>query len=350
MSPTNYNEAYLITEKEYRRMFEPLYKKFFIPRVLIQFPVILPFHIPIPNTSGLSVQVDDHAVCTYLFLILSITEQTTLGNLAGKFVPVETRKSCVEMTYVTDEELEWGNIDLSKYFDILVEKLNLLISSYLITMKDIDAYRVSREMFQMASLCRFIRVDDWRGQEVAIFRLHTDVPYERPMLTEVQLDDISQFAHVLQNNLNPFVLSEEIMTSARRHFKEGFYREAIIYAQTSVEAFLSTLYISILQQEGKTLAEAEALRENTSFMSMVKKEFHPRIGGAWKVEDKRTKVGQWYDDTYTLRNKIAHSGYMPSFEETQTALGPAMGLRSYILSLVKSKKKKYPALQPYFFS
>jgi hypothetical protein len=348
MSDSNFEEAYLITEEEYRKMFDPLYRRFFTPKVLIQFPVILPFHIPIPDTSGISIVVDDHIICTYIFSILSITEQTTLGNLDGKFVPIETRKSRVEMTYVTDEGLVWDSINLTAYFDVLVEKLNVLITAYLITMKDVDAHNISREMFQMASLCRFIQVDNWNQQHVVVFRLHNDVAYERPMLNEAQLNKISRFAHILQNNLNPFILSEEILTSARRHFKEGFYRETVIYAQTSVETFLSALYISILQQEGSTLTEAETARENTPFMSMIKKEFHPRIGGSWNVDNKRTKIGKWHDSTYLLRNQIAHGGYMPSFEKTQAALDAAMELRSYVLSLIRAKKKKYPTLQAYF--
>jgi hypothetical protein len=348
MPGNDHDEAYLLTKVEYYKTFEPLYEKVFKPKVLIQFPVILPFHIPIADASGLSVVVDDHIICTYLISTLVITEQTTLGNLDGKFVPVEMRKSRVEMTYATDIELDWGVVDLTPCFDLLVEQLNLIITSYVIVMKDIDAHRVSREMFQMASLCRFIKINSWDEQHVAMFRLHNDVPYQRQVLTEDQLDKISWFAHILQENLNPFVLSEEIMISARKNFKEGFYRETVIYAQTSIETFFSVLFVTILLQEGKSFAEAEALRENTPFISLIKKEFHSRLGGAWKVDDARMRVGVWHRDTYILRNKVAHGGYLPSFEETQNALRASIDLRSYVVALIKAKKKKYPTLQPYF--
>jgi hypothetical protein len=334
------NPTYFLTQEEYAKSFEPLYKQHLEPKTLIQFPIILPFCLPIPSESAISFIVNDNAICTYLFTVFSIKEPTTIGALDDKFVHVENTKTRVEMTYVTNQELEWkSEIDFSIYFDILVGVMNSLIASYLVTKKDTDAYRVSREMFQIASLCRFIRTDSWDKPEHAIFRLHSNAPYERDTLTQEQIDKIIWYAHVLLENLNPFILSEEMMMSARRTFKEGFYREAVIFAQTSVETVLSTLYVNLLIHEGKSPSDAEKIKEDISFMSMLKKEFHSRVGGKWNVEDKRTKAGIWYHNAYILRNKVAHGGYAPTFEEAKLAMDAAYEFRIYVIELIKKKER-----------
>ena len=50
-------------------------------------------------------------------------------------------------------------------------------------------------------------------------------------------------------------------------------------------------------------------------------------------KNKNNEIGEWYNITYTLRNKVAHAGYHPNKNETLEAINSAMTLRLYIISL-----------------
>lgn len=349
-------EPFLVNKDSYPDRFEGVYHHAFVPKTLLQFGIILPFQIPVCEDSARHFVNDDDSISTYHFSTFISHYETSAGAIDEPLQSVELLRSRVEMVFVTAEALEWQEGPeamtpmLSKYFDVLLNRLNQLLVAYLILTKDSDVHTVSLEMLQLVSLYRFVKLDEpepWDTAKLGMLVLNPDVPYNRPPLTEEQDMRVSRYAHAQHNDLNPFILSEEMALAARRNFRKGFYRETVILAQISVETLLNTLFVQILVTEGASQIDAEAKVEDTAFKSMVQNQFHPRIGGRWNVEDANTQVGQWWADTYLLRNRVTHGGYKPTKGEVSDALVSAHQLRHYVASLLKKNKKKYPNLSHY---
>jgi hypothetical protein len=175
-----------------------------------------------------------------------------------------------------------------------------------------------------------------------IFMIHPDIPLEKKMLQKEDVKRVLDFSYVTRDSTNPFIQQEELYLSAERYFKEGFYRDSVMNVQTMIEEFLRTLHIHLILSEGKSEAEVATIRENMPFISMVKQEFHERIGGSWQINNQNTAVGNWYTKTYSLRNRVSHSGYFPTYYEAREALDAAIELRNYVIALIKRKRKLTP--------
>jgi hypothetical protein len=239
---------------------------------------------------------------------------------------------------------------LSGIFDRLLGKLNALIVAYVILTRDHQAYRVSREMFEFGSVYRSIVPGDWEKGATGLFLLHRNVPFEKPEMSQNQHDQVVWYASVIEQQLNPFILVEELSVSARRELLGGGYRESVVFAQTSIETMLATLLSHAMKSEGRSDAEIEKQLQDIGFATRLKREYHGRFGGVWSVEKHGTPVADWFTKTYRLRNRIVHAGYAPTFFEASAALEAAGDMISFIVTRVRAASKRYPSLQPFFES
>jgi hypothetical protein len=336
-----------LNEEKYLSSYLPVYRRMGVePSLLLQFPVLLPFHIPFKPGLTVTFWLDGGDACTLNFTALTTTQGVYAGVVSNKPVDVPMHRSRVEMTYVfgTPKAAMNTESEVSQTFDLLVHRLNSLIAAYAVVTKDHRVYRVSREMFEFGSIWRVIHPNDWQNQGVGLFLLHMEVPFAKPEMDDATQKRVVWFANVLEREWNPFILSEELSLSARRAFLNGSYREAIVFAQTSVETFLSTLLATMLREEGLTDSEIDRMLEDVPFLSRVRREYHKRLGGQWTIEGKGA-VNAWYAHTYVLRNHIIHAGYQPTFDETAKALDGARDLVRYALSLSRTAAKRFPELQ-----
>ncbi|HEX6292922.1 MAG TPA: hypothetical protein VFZ66_27310 [Herpetosiphonaceae bacterium] len=346
---STFNQVFSLTEWNFYKFIRPAAGILgFNPKSVVEFSIILPFYLPFPQEATLSIHVEKKAICTYKFFEIVREESLIPGQEDAPTVDI--KNSRVEMIYTTSEEIDiFGeNLDLTAYFDTLMEKLNFYIIAYLIKTKNINTYRVSKEMLHFTCFFRCIALSNWHNMREGLFYLNENLPQKLETLSEDILNDVVVYVHIINQKINPFILHEELLMKARRQFKDGFYQDAVLYAQMSIEEFLNTLYINILLHEGKSDVEAELLREQIPFMTMVKKEFHLRLGGKWDINNPTTELGRWYKDVYLLRNVIAHKGYFPSFSEVDKALAATHDFRLYVVSLIRKKKKVYQKLSEYF--
>lgn len=84
---------------------------------------------------------------------------------------------------------------------------------------------------------------------------------------------------------------------------EGFYDEAVISIQTSIEILIRIIYREVLICSGTSELDIEKILEDESFMSVVKKQLAKYIGGVWDITREETPIGKWYNNTYKIRNK-----------------------------------------------
>lgn len=344
------DKLFAINSASFKKDFLPVYERHFTPKYIVQFPVLLPFHIPFKNGICVTLFTKRKGACTYHFSSITTNHHVSMGVVAPTLLEVPVHETRVEMTFVTAKRMKRNEKLLSDTFDMLLEGLNLVLSAYLIQTKDVDVHRISKEMIQFGSMYRIIPIQRWHKFIHGLFLVHFDVPYSRSILSKGITEKIIWYANVINQQWNPFMLSEEFALGARRNIKNGFYKESVLYAQMSIETFLRALFIQLLLSEGKALAEAESINENIPFMQMVKRKFNIRLGGRWNTKNVRSKLGRWYKCTYRIRNSIVHTGYSPTYSETKKALSAVGDFRSYVISLTKKQKKKYPDLQKFFIT
>jgi len=178
--------------------------------------------------------------------------------------------------------------------------------------------------------------------------LNFDVPYDKAELKQIDEIEICRHAILVMNDLNPYILSEDLMINAKRNLKNGFYKEAVINSQSAIETFLQRVLIQLLESEGKSSREINYKLEGTPFMRMVKREFYTRIGGIWIPGKSETDIGKWYKYTYLIRNKVVHRGATPTTEEANHSVSAAISLMSYVITLLQSSQAKYPTISSFF--
>ncbi len=347
------DEFYFLNKDSYPNDFLPVYKKAEIhPKRIFQSAVILPFHIPIQSGTCVTIVLDDNLAFTLVFGDVNTTNKFTAGIVRNEPFEIPVSRTVAEFNLVTSstkfhEKEGEEDFDLMSYlFDLCTEKLNFFLTSYLVTTKDTSIHQVSIKMFEVASAFRFINPNEW-NYEIGLFLFHGNAPYQKPEITLEETQEVIWYANVINQNWNPFILIEELMLNAKRNFATGFYREAIIYSQTAFETFVRTLLSELFKEEGKSETELNQTFDNYGFMGVLKREFHPRIGGRWDVTDESTELGVWNRDCYTIRNRIIHGGYNPTHDDANLAIGSADQAIIKILELTSAKKKNYPKVLEY---
>lgn len=345
----NLENLFHINQKEYLKFSDALIKQInYTPINLIQAFVLLPFHIPFANDLSLTLPIDQCTTITFHFTDLNSTDRYSAGILDIKSSEIIQQKSKVEMAVFSAKSIDESNInnELNCAYDLMIKNLNLIIISYLIVTKDVSCYQITKEMLAPICMMQIINVIQWQKLWSGIFLTHKNVEFVKKALNETEVFKIFQQAHNIKNNFNPFVLSEELLLNSIRNFNEGHYKEAVFYIQSSIETFLKTLLVKLLEIEQLTELAIDQKLEKPNFMGMVKKEFNTRLGGIWDINNINSEIGKWHNYTYKLRNKIVHSGYMPNFDETNTAISFGINFINYIKDLIK--KNKNPDLLKYF--
>lgn len=344
-------EQHAFAREIYKKKYLPAYEKLELtPRRLLRIPIVLPFQLPFPEAATFTFCLGKSEACTLSFGTLTSRQPvhadlTTPPPANGGVLPTK-----VMMTYVTESDAPIGNSEqeATRVFDLMVAKLNQMISAYLVVSKDYTVYRVSHGMFEFGSIVAEIDPVAWETLSFGLFLLHTNTRVAKSELNQEELGKVAWFVEVIEQGLNPFILSEEMALMADREFQGGCYREAVMYAQSSIEIFLSTLLTKILEIEGTAPEAIERMLQEVGFATRLRREYHPRLGGSWDVNNATSPLGHWYANTYQLRNRVVHGGYAPNQLEAKVAVDAASALRSHVINLIYQVRVEFKHLRNYF--
>lgn len=337
---------FLIGEDLFYSQIEPLYKnvKFDINRFL-EFEISLPFQLALEDKSLFSFK-KENCILHYFYKIREREEVM----VEHKDLPVKKYYTSVivaiSYNFNIYKEEAYENIQ-NKLFDYSLEELNKQIIAYTTCAKDDRCFRVTKEMLFPIIVMNLVNLEEIKNEE-SIFMLHMDVPYKKESLKQENIYECLRIYNIYNEKLNPLIHSESYVLKARRKFREGFYDEAVISIQTSIEILIRIIYREVLICSDISELDIEKILEDESFMSIVKKKLAKYIGGIWDITRKETPICNWYNNTYKMRNKIVHGGYFPTFNETDIAISAAMEFREYIFKRVREKKKVYSKLNEYF--
>lgn len=333
-------ETFFLDKENYESQYKPPLKNYNF-KDAIQFAIILPFEIPLTNNSIVSIK-EKNSVLNYHFSRIEEGKAYTAGALQGEGAPLRFFLTRVEMTLFTEKNYYMFNQkEFSDIFNLLLDNLNIYITALQIKGKDIELYRLTQEMLEPSCFYRVVKLENglFEKKKEGLFLLHMNVVDEKNSISAERNLEIINFAMALKNKENPFVLTEELMLNAMRSYKNGFHKESILHAQTSIETFLRTLFSECLKIEGANQQKIEKIQKETNYITMVKREFSKRIGGSWDITNERNEVGNWYKNCYELRNKIIHSGYDPTKIEADLGLSSARNLRTFVFNRIKNTTK-----------
>jgi len=337
-------------------------KYYFAPKILVQFGLVLPYFIPFPEQSMLFYKVNSEEVCYLTFTSIWDKQTVFTGSYKNDGTQVDIKRTRVEVTYAFKKHTNiFDDVDenslkdpvqdlLTDVFDMSLSKVNNVVEAYLAKTKDSKAHKLTKEHFDIALLFRISNGHNYKELTSILFAIHMNAPnISSEYLSHSKTDEIMNYVDVVGDNLNPFVAGNEFMIEARRNFAYGSYRQAIINAQTSVEIFMYNIYREFLKQEGFTSEEITAKSESMRYKSLVKDQFFTRLGGDFDISDYKTRVGEWWANTYQYRNKVVHEGYRPSFSECDEAIYHATDIIEYIVELIykPENKHKYPNILQY---
>ncbi|MEM6429068.1 MAG: hypothetical protein AAF708_07490 [Deinococcota bacterium] len=340
-------KPFFLEQDKYVEHFKPIYEKIIDPKQLIQFAISLPFLLRLDDGAIISFE-GEGSIATLIFHTFNINEGIADEINGESITTLPSSKTRVEMVAARERELSSDTeSELSDIFNWLLTKLNLVIRSYIIVKKDINAYPVSREKLFPTTIYRIIQLPEF-SCPTGLLILNMHFPYESKPIPIEQQEKVMWFANVLDQGWNPFLNSEEFALDAKREFSIGNYGNTIIHMQTSIETFLSTLYVQCRVLENISIEDAILERENISFIGMVKREFATRIGGSWNINDNTSTLGAWYNTTYSLRNRVAHGGYRPSYHEALNALTAAINLKKDIIDRIQKLQKQYTDIKKFF--
>lgn len=332
------NTDFILDKEFFDGVYLHTFKDRYVLRTAIQFSVTLPFQVPFPSFSVVSFP-EEISILSYIFSETELEKEYTAGALE-KGHSIQYSNTRVEMTLLSNKVFYGlSETELSDIFNRLLEGLNSFLTAYIIKSKDINVYKVSKEMLEIFCLWRKINLNAFTVKECGLFMLNNNVAHKKEVLNGISQQEIVEYSIVTQGKANPFILSEELILSAKRSLAQGFYKECIINAQTSVETFLRTLFKECMKIEGLEDSEIQIRQQDTHFSSLIRKEFSRRLGGSWDVTNERKEIGTWYKKCYELRNLIIHSGYDPSFLEVDQGLSAAMNFRVFVRNRVEKSSK-----------
>lgn len=351
-----FEKDYLRNRSVYERDFLPIYSKAGVaPDRIFQTMVLLPFEIPFEDGRCITMILGENEAVTFIFSSFLSKQKFFFDRTGDDSLKLDVAKTFVEMNYV----MKRGEVDLdlsfetqierenpSELFDTCIEKLNLVLTSYLIVIKDVSIYRLNSKMLDVLCPYRFINPNNWESWS-DVFFLHDNIPYKKTSLSEEDEYEVVSYASVINREQNPFVLSLELKLNATRYFINGQFREAILYCQTAFEMFLRTLLSELFRKENRSPDDLDDIYDKYGFIGVLKREFPSRLGGNWDIMNSQSSLRAWYENCYKRRNRIIHGGYFPNALETKEALDSTEAAIVYILNLLSKKTNKYRDVYEY---
>ncbi|MDE1550068.1 hypothetical protein, partial [Jeotgalibaca caeni] len=316
----------------------------------LEFEVVLPFYIPLGLGKTITLGSDEGFYSYRFDEVIVNTSFKYPFEKPAEMLDVQKTKLimmvAIRLSY--KDFLKEAEFYYNYYFDKLIDNLNTIVISYMIATKDDESHYLTKEMLPSHVVVSTTDLNTWESNR-GLFLLHENVPYKKGLLTEEEIREIIRMQVVATYELNPFVTGEKYVLFAKRYMKQGFYQEAVLYAQVSVEVFIRQLFKELLiEADNKLDEEVTQILEDTSFMSIIKSKLPHYLGGNWNIKNETTAVGKWYKNTYLLRNRAIHVGKIPDFSESSEALHDAIEFRQFVLERVVANKRKYPTLRNYF--
>lgn len=344
------------------REFEPVVRKLGCPPTthILAFQVALPFDVRVQRGTAYTARVGSNAACTVTIHRAIVKQRSPLFAMFEKTNDEpewEVGQAVAELVgYVSGGDPDlikegFSSDALSAMFDLMLGALNTYLAGYLFATRDIRADIVGIRTLHPVALYRLWEVASWDTETGGLMLLSATgmFPASLEPINDRDTRRLLHGAQLYETKANPFVAAELHLIRAEGVERDGDHRRCVIEANTGIEVFLSALYRALASEDGVADSDIEnRLDGGRNFLSVVTREFHPRLGGRWDLALHGTPIGDWHKRVYLMRCRAVHGGHHPKYEEAVAALDAAINLRSWIVQRVAARKKKYPKTAAFF--
>jgi hypothetical protein len=145
---------------------------------------------------------------------------------------------------------------------------------------------------------------------------------------------------------DPFFIASDFQFQAKRAlWREGNYRNCLIYAQVFGEMILDQTVLCLAWEddiEPRVACEWFERTNNVAKRATARLSKQLSGTGSWDYKSENTVLGLWVKEVSHIRNRVVHAGYEPTHEEACRALQSCERLASLIRERLINKIGKYP--------
>jgi hypothetical protein len=158
------------------------------------------------------------------------------------------------------------------------------------------------------------------------YTLHGQVPFRRGTIPREVVDRAHKILGERVAGRHIFFDPGIFMLSARRSLADGLYEQAIVQAQTCIEMIINVIIREVAPLRGKAPQKVKDIL-TASFRNRVVDHIGKLTGVTVDLKDISTPVGNWWDKTYLMRNRVVHEGYRPTASDANSAVMAARRLQ-----------------------
>lgn len=263
-------------------------------------------------------------------------------NRLGEIEPYETVIEAVTQFAFRAEDPADQSLT-STCFDRCLTAVNLLADAVGVVRKDPALHPLVPEQLDLVNLVASRPIDGGFDVDPALLLTHMGFPRHARMTSDPERDAVVSAVSVAFKG-HPFLSYMRLKRAAERGLAAGDYAQTAIFASVSIEVVLNVLLRALLIERDESAAEVQArfVDERGGITARLRREYAPLIGGAWRLDDRNSPVGNWVSKAHGLRNRVVHGGYQPSRREVVDAIEAAAGLETFVMDRVGARRYEFP--------
>ena len=331
-----------LSKEEFKRDFLPIYTQFGIvlgdETKLFQIAVPIPFFIPFPNGRTLTYSHEDSSILSIIFRDYErMVDIDPIGSISQKNL---VKYSYIEILSVNSDK-SWED-----QLDKALEYVNIAVRAYTTLTEDLTVYPVNLRMLGVFALGRTVTYGTW-SEEVAVYTLPNmnKIPHTKEYIAEENFAEISRLVSIDITGINGFVAVHEVLKASLREYQIGKYTESILLLNVFFEMFTKEIVKNIYLEEGRTQTETNAILE-TGYKNLRNHHLLKKLG----ISESHEWNQNYLKFIYELRNKIAHTGHIPTRQEADRTFVHADIYRKFLSKRIHRTQyfylKKLLALKP----
>lgn len=371
----NLDKFYFLNKKSYQHM-KQIYNDV-EPSFILQFGIILPIDNPFgknefstfklfedENKIGFSFHFDTLKEKSFFYIgkpskyrkafetyrtrcEISIVMKSPKIEIDGQFYDIEKDMKNVKQAKLKNEDdlasfltTTQRVFTVQKYLQqIAIDDLNEVLLNYAFISEDENICSINRDNIEFASHFRGISITNWETYNW--MTVHNVQAYPREHSSNFNKEI---FGHSLLNRLdrNLFYEFKRNLQDSRYLFAKGSTIESLIKMNTSIEVLLTQILVLYWVNEEKLeINEITKKIDATSFKKRITVELPKVLGGTWDLTKKGKPLYDWHENSYLLRNRIVHGGYIPEMKEVNDYQSSCYKFINYVIDLMNKSKYEY---------
>jgi hypothetical protein len=233
---------------------------------------------------------------------------------------------------------------ISDCFDRCLEHIEELARSYRLATWDLTSVPISRTSVYPVVLMALRDLPDDTYGPLSLFLVNTGQQHFAASPKLIPQDKLDETMLVLRRarREDPFTTSVRNRWSSDRALHvEGDASGAVVTAAIASEVLFNTVLLSMAWEEGMSASDA-AIWFRESLPKRLRTHYGKRLGGNWDTYAGTTAMGKWYRELYQCRNRVVHTGHLPSMNEAKAAVEARDAAEEFVVSRLVDGRNRHP--------